>query len=89
MTYIDPNKPYGLGDYMAMTQAPEGAEKFPSAIGVYCDTCGIQHSGDYVVHELMSKQERFQVARDHLNAEAGWRCDDTADLCPRCKGGDL
>jgi hypothetical protein len=90
MTYIDPSKSYGLSDYIAMTPAPEGAAKYPSAITIFCDECGIQNTGDYVVNDTMAAADRYQVARDHLNAERDWICDDVADLCPRCKkGGDL
>jgi hypothetical protein len=89
VTYIDPSKPYGLGEYYAMTPAPEGAEKYPSAITIFCDECGIENTGDYVVNDTMGAADRYQVARDHLNIECDWRCDDISDLCPRCKGGEL
>jgi hypothetical protein len=88
MTLIDPSKPYGLNHYLATTPAPEGAKNFPSAISIYCDACGITQTADYVVNDHMTRFERFQVARNYLNAEAGWQCNEEADLCSRCASGD-
>ena len=89
MTYIDPSKPHGLTEYYSMTQAPEGAKKYPSCLTIYCDTCGIEFTGDFVVNDHMDRYQKFQVARDYLNVEADWRCDDTADLCSICSGNRL
>jgi len=57
---------------------------FPCQICVYCDDCCTTVSGDYMVHEDMSKPERLSVARTHLTADKGWRCDDSEDFCPEC-----
>jgi hypothetical protein len=32
----------------------------------------------------MTKEQRVQVARDHLTANESWVCTPDADLCPRC-----
>lgn len=89
MTLIDPSKPYGLNHYLETTPAPEGAENYPSRITIYCDSCCIENTADYVVNDHMSQDERYQVARDYLKFEAGWRIDDSGDLCARCSGNDL
>jgi len=76
---------------------PEGGEPrrrelppdaYPSQITVFCDACGQEVTGDYVVHEHMSRGERLGVARDHLRRAEGWTCDETGDYCPACKAGD-
>lgn len=59
-------------------------DEMPCQIGVYCDGCGEQVVGDYVVHESMPQGERFEVARAGLRTQ-GWKCDRTGDYCPTCK----
>lgn len=59
-------------------------QKYPCGIGIYCDRCGHEHRGDYIVTDTMTRQQRFAVARRHLVANEGWRCDGSGDLCPRC-----
>jgi len=55
---------------------------YPSQITVFCDTCGIQETADYLVSESMTRQERLDVARRHLARTKGWRTDETGDFCP-------
>lgn len=64
---------------------PEGVEAYPSRIGVFCDECGKDVSYDYVVHDGMTKSERFGVARAHLSENEGWSCTEEGDLCPGCQ----
>lgn len=59
-------------------------EKYPASIGIYCDRCGTSAERDYVVSDRMNRQQRFAAARRHLNANEGWQCDGTGDLCPKC-----
>lgn len=56
--------------------------RYPSRIGVYCDRCGVTHTGEYMVSTEMSSNERLAVARKHLSEAEGWQCDDTGDFCP-------
>lgn len=59
--------------------------RFPSQITVYCDACGGEHSGDYVVSEEDIAEVRFGYARKHLSENEGWQCDELGDFCPKCK----
>lgn len=55
---------------------------YPCQIGVYCDACGVERSGDYIVSDLMTRDERLAVARNWLVANEHWQCDDDGDYCP-------
>ena len=68
-------------DFFDLT-AEEGL--YPSQITVYCDDCGTEVTGDYVVHTDMDRTARLEVARDHLR-DQGWYCADGIDLCPDCQ----
>ena len=54
-----------------------------TCITVFCDVCGVEHTGDYLVRADESRGGRHEVARAHLR-EQGWRCDEHGDLCPSC-----
>lgn len=58
---------------------------YPSSIVVFCDGCGVEVEHDYVVHDLMTREERLGVARAHLVANEGWSCGPEGDFCPRCR----
>lgn len=60
---------------------------YPCQITVFCDTCGVENSGDYIMHEGMSQGERFGFARLHLVLNQGWECGEKGDFCPTCKAG--
>lgn len=55
---------------------------FPLSIVVFCDRCGIEAEHDYVVHDLMTREERLGVARTHLTRNEGWSCTAEGDFCP-------
>ncbi|MDX3672773.1 hypothetical protein [Streptomyces europaeiscabiei] len=55
---------------------------FPSRMGVYCDTCGLTFSGEFMVSIEQTKAERLEVARAHMR-EQGWQCDALGDYCPK------
>ncbi|WP_330449690.1 hypothetical protein [Streptomyces anulatus] len=56
---------------------------YPSQITVFCDHCGTEATGDYMVSTEMTRAERLAVARKHLVDNAGWECDDIGDdFCP-------
>jgi hypothetical protein len=60
---------------------------YPTQITVFCDHCGTEHTGDYMVHEGMSSEERLAVARQHLVDNEGWEhTDDGDDFCPEHAG---
>jgi hypothetical protein len=59
--------------------------RYPTRITVHCDRygCGVRDSGEYLVREGMSSEERLAVARRHLVENAGWEhTDEGDDLCP-------
>ena len=66
----------------AKTGLPPGATTFPIQIAVYCDVCGVEVMHDYVVHDGMTREQRFAVAREHLTRNEGWSCTAAGDFCP-------
>jgi hypothetical protein len=64
---------------------------YPSRITVFCDHCGTQRTGDYMVREDMTRDERLAVARKHLTTNEGWQHDaDTGDdYCPEHASVDV
>lgn len=56
---------------------------FPDPITVFCDDCGTEVKGQYIVSIEQDKEERLEIARTHLRA-AGWSCDEDGDFCPDC-----
>jgi hypothetical protein len=57
-------------------------QHYPCQIGVYCDDCGFTRTGDYLVSDLMTKDERLSVARNWLVRNENWQCDADGDYCP-------
>lgn len=56
---------------------------YPSQITVFCDHCGAEATGDYMVSEDMTSAQRLAVARKHLVDNEGWQHDeDGDDFCP-------
>lgn len=64
----------------AVSVPPYNLARFPCSIAVFCDACGREERGDYLVREIDTQDTRFELARRFLRAE-GWRCDDTGDFC--------
>ncbi len=60
---------------------PYELAKFPCEVAVFCDVCGHEERGDYLVREVDPQETRFEIARKALCAQ-GWRCDDSGDFCP-------
>jgi hypothetical protein len=59
----------------------------PTQITVFCDHCGTENTGDYMVSEGMTSTERLAVARQHLVQNEGWEhTDDGDDFCPTHAG---
>ncbi|MFJ1869932.1 hypothetical protein [Streptomyces chartreusis] len=56
---------------------------YPSQIGVFCDDCGTEVSGDYMVSTEQTSAERLEVARAHLRTQ-GWVSTAAGDFCPPC-----
>lgn len=69
--------------------APTG-EKYPCGICVFCDECGTEARGDYIVTDEMTSVQRLTVARADLSARLGWSCSEAGDFCPACtaSGGE-
>jgi hypothetical protein len=60
---------------------------YPTQITVFCDHCGTEHTGDYMVSEGMTSEERLAVARAHLVANEGWEHNEYGDdFCPTHAG---
>lgn len=58
---------------------------YPSRITVFCDDCGVEETGEYMVREDMTRDERYGVARKHLVDTKGWSCTPGPDdICPTC-----
>jgi hypothetical protein len=63
--------------------------RYPSRITVFCDHCGVERTGEYMVSTEMTSRERLAVARQHLVANEGWEhTDDGDDFCPEHAGSD-
>lgn len=61
--------------------------RYPSQITVFCDHCGVERTGDYMVSAEMTSAERLDVARKHLVANEGREhTDDGDDFCPEHAG---
>lgn len=60
-------------------------QSFPLSIVVYCDWCGTEVAHDYVVHDLMTRDQRLGVARAYLARMEGWSCTAGGDYCPACQ----
>lgn len=59
--------------------------RYPAQITVYCDGCGSEETGDYVVSDADIAEVRFGYARKHLREKKEWQCDVNGDFCPACK----
>ncbi|MFI1161397.1 hypothetical protein [Streptomyces sioyaensis] len=56
---------------------------YPTQITVFCDHCGLEHTGDYLVSDGMNSTDRLAVARKHLVENEGWEHDKFGDdFCP-------
>lgn len=61
--------------------------RYPSRITVFCDHCGTENTGEYMVSEEMTSSERLDVARKHLVNSEGWEhTADGDDFCPTHAG---
>jgi hypothetical protein len=56
---------------------------YPAQIGIFCDDCHTEHLADYLVAADSTREQRFEVAREHLRG-LGWSCTEAGDLCPDC-----
>jgi hypothetical protein len=72
----------GCGPDCPWCAYPEPPTTFPLNIAVFCDRCGVEVEHDYVVHDLMTREQRLAVARDHLTCNEGWSCTAAGDYCP-------
>ena len=57
---------------------------YPSRIGIFCDDCGAEVLADYLVAFDSTREQRYEVAREHLRG-LGWSCTKAGDLCPKCQ----
>lgn len=62
----------------------DDALPYPSQITIFCDRCGIENTADYLVPADATKDERFEIAREHMRSNLGWTCDEAGDRCPAC-----
>lgn len=54
---------------------------YPSKIVVFCDDCGTEVAGEFMVSTEQTSAERLEVARAHFRGK-GWQCDQSGDYCP-------
>ncbi|XMN09344.1 hypothetical protein ACK8N7_26540 [Streptomyces griseobrunneus] len=79
--HLDRMAKEGLG---AEDDTPTG-QKYPCGLGIFCDTCGTEFRGDFIVTDTMTKAERLEVIRNHVRTKLGWQSDETGDNCPSCR----
>lgn len=61
--------------------------RYPTQITVFCDHCGTQDTGQYMVSTDMTPRQRLDVARTHLVNNKGWEhTEDGDDFCPEHAG---
>ena len=70
------------GDECEGAPVAEALTTFPLQIAVFCDRCGTEVRHDYLVHDLMTREQRLAVAREHLARNEGWSCTAAGDFCP-------
>lgn len=54
----------------------------PTQITVFCDTCRLTETADYLVKDSLTRDERLDVARRYLARAKDWQTDETGDYCP-------
>lgn len=65
-------------------------ETYPTLLVVYCDDCGLQEFGDFLVHVDDDPETRFGYIRRHLADNKGWLIIPMElDLCPECGAREL
>lgn len=66
-----------------LADVPEsnGDVPFPTQIVVFCDECGLERAGDYLVLESDSSETRLGYARTFLSTQH-WHIAPGVDLCP-------
>lgn len=62
----------------------DASEAYPCGITVYCDECGTEVRGDYLVTDDMTSEQRLACARNDLSTRLGWSCTEAGDFCPAC-----
>lgn len=61
--------------------------RYPSRITVFCDHCGTEFTGEFMVREGMTSTERLAVARKYLVNNKGWEHNEYGDdFCPAHAG---
>ncbi|MFD4263960.1 hypothetical protein ACFWR9_41750 [Streptomyces sp. NPDC058534] len=60
---------------------------YPSKIVVFCDGCGTEVAGEFMVSTEQTSAERLEVARAHFRTQ-GWQCDRSGDYCPAHKAAN-
>ncbi|MFE1926506.1 hypothetical protein ACFW91_28595 [Streptomyces asoensis] len=58
--------------------------RYPSQITVFCDDCGTEFTGEFMVSAEQTSAERLEIARAHMRTQ-GWQCDRSGDYCPEHK----
>ncbi|MBN9739539.1 hypothetical protein DMP23_00195 [Amycolatopsis sp. A1MSW2902] len=58
--------------------------RYPCRLGVFCDRCGTEWVGDFLVSDEVSSPERLKIVRDHVSGKLGWVCEQSGDFCPAC-----
>jgi len=71
------------GNAPRLADLNDGSAPYPSQITVFCDNCGVENTGDYLVPADSTSHGRFEIARGHLRS-TGWHCSGAGDYCTDC-----
>jgi hypothetical protein len=86
MTMTTDHTPLTPDTVNAIVRNPDDP-RYPSQITVFCDHCGAENTGDYMVSTDMDREQRLAVARQHLVTNEGWEhTADGDDFCPEHAG---
>lgn len=59
--------------------------RYPTQVGIFCNTCFVTESHEFMVSNDMSRDERAETARAHMRT-TGWECSERGDFCPAHAG---
>lgn len=72
------------GNAPRLADLDDDTSPYPREITITCDGCPGWCKADYLVPADSTRDEQFEIARDHMRTRLGWVCDETGDWCPYC-----
>lgn len=82
---VHPRRADAAKEHQAARDDNPTGQKYPCGLGIFCDTCGTEFRGDFIVTDTMTKAERLEIIRNHVRTKLGWQSNDTGDNCPTCR----